>query len=330
MKKGKLVILAVLSTILLIVWFNCNPFAEKNSNDSSVNILDESDMVRASVTLYVTPSGTSSAGGTSFSDALSFSAALGKAAAGTTILMQSGTYNIAYTSGSKNTITFSKSGTSSEMIRVEGSGGQATVDFQFPSSSWVQDSYGFYVTGSYWYFKNITITRAGYQGAYVTGGYNTFDSCQFNSNRNTGLEINKGGNHTTVTNCQSNNNFDLKNNGEMADGFGPKQTMGAGNKFIGCTANGNSDDGYDCYDSPQVVTFENCYAYSNGSTDGNGQGFKLGGLSVQASHTLKNCISSNNKAHGYDANSNPGPIYLTNCTGSGNGDTLYSGNLVIQ
>jgi len=47
--------------------------------------------------------------------------------------------------------------------------GTPTIDFSFPTESWVQDSYGFYVTGNYWYFKGIDITRSGYQGAYVTG-----------------------------------------------------------------------------------------------------------------------------------------------------------------
>ncbi|MBN2544540.1 MAG: right-handed parallel beta-helix repeat-containing protein [Spirochaetes bacterium] len=324
MKKGKLVVVAVLSAILLIVWFNCNPFSERNSDTSVLNVLDGSDIARASATLYVTPTGSSSAGGTSFSDALSFSAALSKAAAGTTILCQAGTYRISYTSGSKNTITFSKSGTSSENIRVEGSGGQAVFDFQFPTSSWVQDSYGFYVTGSYWYFKNITITRAGYQGAYVTGGYNTFDGCQFNTNRNTGLEINKGGHHTKVINCSATDNFDLKNNGGMSDGFGPKQTMGAGNTLTNCTATSNGDDGFDLYDSPQTVIIDGCKAYSNGEADGNGEGFKLGGNYTQAVHYVSNCISSNNRHHGYTPNHNPGPIYIRNCTGSGNGGELFA------
>jgi len=332
MKKANMIILTVISVLALIVWFSCNPFnQDKISNNTSLNVFDETDAVKASTTLHVTPNGSSSAGGTSFSDAINLTTALSRVVAGDTILMQSGTYPIAYSSGNKNTITMSKSGSSGNTIRMEGSGGQAVIDFQFPTNAWVQDSYGLYVTGSYWYFKNITVTRAGYQGAYVTGGNNTFDTCRFNSNRNTGLEINKGGNNTLVLNCQSNNNFDLKNNGEMADGYGPKQTQGTGNRFIGCSATGNSDDGYDCFDSDKVVTFENCSALNSGSPAGNGQGFKLGGNNKVARHTLLNCTSSNNKVNGYDSNSNPGPIVLTNCGGSGNGHDLFHGDgLVIQ
>jgi len=298
---------------------------DKNES-AQINVLDANDVVRASAFIYAAPGGSSSNGGTSYSDALDAKTAIQKAAAGDTVLLQAGTYKIPFTSGSKNSIVCSKSGSSAAMINVQGDGGQATIDFQCPSGSYVQDSFGLSVTGSYYYFKNITITRAAYQGAYVTGGYNTFDTCNFNDNRCTGLEINKGGNHTTVTNCVANNNYDPKKTGTMADGFGPKQTQGAGNKFINCSATGNSDDGYDCYDSDQVVTFEGCKAYNSGSTEGNGQGFKLGGNNKVAKHTLKNCISSNNKDVGYHANSNPGPIYCTNCTGSGNGGGLTSGS----
>jgi len=150
----------------------------------------------------------------------------------------------------KNTITFSKSGSSGKPIYVVAANcGRAVFDFSFPTGSWVQDSYGFYVTGNYWYFKGIDITRSGYQGAYVTGQYNTFDNCTFHDNRNTGLEINEGGAYTTVKNCDSYRNYDPKKNGSMADGFGPKQTQGPGNKFIGCRSWENSDDSW-CPSSP--------------------------------------------------------------------------------
>lgn len=323
MKKKELTVFMILASIAILIWFGCNPFQTSDIGlQNNLNPLDSTDQVKATSAIYVTPTGKSTNGGTSFSDALDIKTALANASAGQTVYLQAGTYKIAYTAGAKNTITLSKAGTSSSPITIEGSGGQAIVDFQFPSGTYVQDSYGFYVTGSYYYFKNITITNAGYQGAYVTGSYNTFESCQFNNNRNTGLEINKGGNNTTVRNCIANNNFDPKKNGSMADGFGPKQTMGPGNKFYNCSADSNSDDGFDLYDSPQTVYIDGCQAYRSGKNDGNGVGFKLGGNYTKATHYVSNCVSSYNRDAGYHANNNPGPIYLTNCTGTGNGAGL--------
>jgi hypothetical protein len=280
--------------------------------------------------IYASPSGSLNNGGTSFSDALDIKTALERVSAGQTLLLQAGTYGISYSSGNRNTMFLTRSGSSSNLIRVEGYNGQAKLDFQCPEGDWVQDSWGFEVTGNYWYFKNIDITRAAYQGAYVMGSHNTFENCNSYDNRNTGLEINEGGAYTTVINCDAYNNYDPKKNGGMADGFAAKQEQGQGNKFIGCDAWGNSDDGYDNFDSPYKVIYENCTGNSNGTHDGNGNGFKLGGNDVTAHHELTNCVANNNRKHGFHANSNPGPIYLTNCSASGNGGNDFTGDFVIQ
>ncbi|MBN2544605.1 MAG: pectate lyase [Spirochaetes bacterium] len=47
MKKGKIIILSVLSIIILIVWFSCNPFNQQTSRSDSLNILDSSDFAKA-------------------------------------------------------------------------------------------------------------------------------------------------------------------------------------------------------------------------------------------------------------------------------------------
>jgi hypothetical protein len=307
-----------------------------SSSSKASSAAASSSTASATTVYYVTTSGSSTNGGTSFSDALNFTTALSKASAGCTIYLQSGTYTITYTSGSKNTLTFSKSGSSGKYITLESyNNSRAVIDFSFPENTYVQDSYGFYVTGSYWYFKGLDITRAGYQGAYVTGSYNTFDNCRFYENRNTGLEINKGGSYTTVKNCDSYKNYDPKKYGSMADGFGPKQTQGAGNKFISCRSWYNSDDGYDCYDSTETVTFENCWAFYNGvdiwsygSFAGNGNGFKLGGNYVVANNKCTNCIAFGQPGKGFDQNNNAGGITIYNCTSYKNGINYGLGNSV--
>ncbi len=126
---------------------------------------------------YVTPTGKSTNDGRSFATAMDFATARAMVAAGETVLLQAGTYPVAYQAGAKNGFVFSKSGQDGKPIRVVADGGQALFDFSFPDQEWVQDAYGFTVSGSYWYFKGISITRAGYQGAYVTGQHNTFEAC---------------------------------------------------------------------------------------------------------------------------------------------------------
>lgn len=293
----------------------------------------------ASKVYYVSPSGTSSGAGTSFSSPLSLSAALSKVTAGQMVLLYPGTYSISYTSGSKNTITLSKSGTSSKPIyMVASSCGKAVLDFQFPTGTYLQDSYGLYVTGSYWYFKGISVTRAGYQGAYVTGAHNTFENCAFYYNRNSGLEINKGGSYTTVINTDSYRNYDPKKHGSMADGFASKQTQGAGNYFYGCRAYQNSDDGFDTYDSTEVVTIDASWAFQNGidywsdsSFAGNGNGFKLGGNSQVERNVITRSVAFGNASKGFDQNSNTGGVTLYNNTAYKNkinfgfGQTVASG-----
>ena len=289
-------------------------------------------------TYYVSPNGLSSNNGDSFTTPMDLKTALSKVVAGDLVLCANGTYKISYIADQKNTILLSKSGSATKPITVmTENGDKATIDFSFPIGAWVQDSFGFEITGSYWYFKNIQITRAGYQGVYVKGGYNTFENCVFYENRNTGLEINKGGHHTTVVNCDAYRNYDPKKSGSMADGFGPKQTQGPGNKFIGCRAWENSDDGYDCFDSPEIVTFENCWAFRNGidvwnygGFSGNGNGFKVGGNDALANNRLTNCVAFGQPKKGFDQNNNTGGLTILNCTAYDNGDNYGLGGTLVS
>ncbi|MBN1184176.1 MAG: right-handed parallel beta-helix repeat-containing protein [Bacteroidales bacterium] len=287
-------------------------------------------------TYYVSPSGVATNNGASFDSAMDYSTALGLVVAGDSIVLQGGTYVVPYVAGQKNTIKFTQSGMEDSLIyMITLDSIQAVFNFSFYDTLWVQDSYGFSVTGSYWYFKGIDITHAGYQGAYVEGSYNTFVNCRFYRNQNTGLEINKGGSYTTVINCDAFQNFDPKKDGSMADGFGPKQTQGPGNKFIGCRAWENSDDGYDCFDSPEIVTFEYCWAFRNGINvfgvdvfAGNGNGFKVGGNYKVANNILTNCVAYGQPGKGFDQNNNAGGLTILNCTAYNNGYNYGLGNNV--
>lgn len=276
---------------------------------------------------HVAPDGRASASGESFDDALDVTSALARVVAGDVLLLEPGTYAIPYVANTKNTITLAKSGTRDAPITVAAAGcGRAAFDFQFPEQTWVQDSFGFLLKGDHWVFRGVDVTRAGYQGVYVTGKHNTFDNCRFFDNRNTGLEINKGGAYTTVRNCDAFRNYDPKKLGGMADGFAPKQTQGPGNRLIGCRAWENSDDGFDTFDSPEVVIIEDSWAFDNGvdvwkygKFEGNGNGFKIGGNEKLANNRVLRSIAFGNRVKGFDQNHNVGGITLQHCLGYANG-----------
>lgn len=301
--------------------------ATSSSNPYVTGCGTETSNLVASKVYYVTPTAGSGGAGSSFSALMSLTEALTKVSAGQMVLLQPGTYTVPYTAGAKNTITLSKSGSSGARIYlVAANCGKAVVDFSFPENTWVQDSYGFYLTGSYWYFKGIEITRAGYQGVYVTGAYNTFENCAFHNNRNSGLEINKGGSYTKVINSDAYRNYDPKKLGSMADGFASKQTQGAGNFFHGCRAWENSDDGFDTYDSPEAVVIENSWTFRNGvdvwgygGFAGNGNGFKLGGNAAVQRNRIVNSVSFGHPGKGFDQNNNAGGVTLFNNTSYQNG-----------
>lgn len=289
--------------------------------------------VRAA-TYWAAPTGKSANAGTAAAP-FDLVSGIKKLVAGDSLLLEKGTYAIPYAAGAKNSLVCAVKATQSAPIVVRCPTGRAVFDFGFPENTYVQDSYGIYLTGSWWTFERIDVTRAGYQGTYVTGDHNTFDNCRFHDNRNSGVEVNKGGSNTLLRNVDSYDNYDPKKAGSMADGFAIKQAMGPGNKLVGCRAWGNSDDAYDTYDSPEAVVLDSCWAATSGWYHGdpkdarsnstmNGNGFKVGGLSQVQRNILRHCVAFGNKARGFDQNSNTGGVTLINCTSFKNGTQNYS------
>ncbi len=138
-----------------------------------------------------------------------------------------------------------------------------------------------------------------------------------------------------MKNCDAYRNYDPKKSGSMADGFGPKQKQGPGNAFIGCRSWENGDDGYDAYDSPETVTFEDCWAFRNGVDvwnygwfAGNGNGFKLGGNAKVANHSVIHCVAFGQPNKGFDQNNNAGGVTVYNNTAYKNGINFGFGGSV--
>lgn len=216
-----------------------------------------------------------------------------------------------------STLQLLNSGTSSSKINFTG----GTLDGSGLSSGWVVKC-----NGSYWNITNMTIKNGPDAGlVFQAGGYNYVNNVTTTGNHDSGLQIYNSSHHNNVTNCKSNENYDTQNAGENADGFACKLSGGAGNKFSGCVANHNSDDGWDLYGQPYTVTITGCTATNHGyGSNGDGNGFKLGSSGQSVPHTVTNCTANNNKAWGYDGNGNTGHITTTGSGGSGNGKGLFT------
>jgi hypothetical protein len=242
--------------------------------------------------------------------------------AGDTIYVRGGTYNV------NSRIDISKSGDSLHYYHLwVYPGEQVNIDRSADSVSHTQ---GVRVSGNYWHIKGLNIYNAGDNGMYVSGSHNIIEWCSFYRNDDSGLQLDGGASMNNIINCDSYWNYDWQTNGGNADGFAPKLGVGTGNYFYGCRSWQNSDDGWDGFQATATTTIENCWAFSNGYREsglvgaGNGNGFKMGGNYTAHNHIVKNSLSFNNKANGFDQNHNMGSMTLLHCTGYGNDGNNYS------
>ena len=282
--------------------------------------------------IYVAPNGTESNPGT-INQPTTLEAAITRAVAGTTIYMRGGTYNYSATI----TVGRGNDGSSSARKNIFAYNGEKPV-LDFAGQEFGSSNRGLQIFGHYWHIRGLEVKNAGDNGIFIGGNYNIVENCTIHDNRDSGLQISRYSSscsksewpsYNLIKNCYSYNNFDT-DNGEDADGFAPKLTCGPGNVFEGCIAAYNVDDGWDLYAKKDtgaigVVTLRNCISHNNGKTtegkgssNGDKNGFKLGGSDVSVNHIVENCIAFNNINHGFTFNSNPGSITLVNCTSFNN------------
>lgn len=218
-----------------------------------------------------------------------------------------------------STLQLLNSGTSSSKINFNGQG--KTLDCSGISSGW-----GVKCNGSYWNICNMTIKNAPDCGlVFQSGGYNYVYYVKTLNNKDSGLQIYNSSHDNYIYKCESYYNYDSQNGGENADGYACKLSGGKNNKFEGCIAAYNSDDGWDLYGQPYSVYFVNCEAKYNGYTqsgsttaNGDGNGFKLGKSGQSVKHYLSGCNAHHNLACGYDGNGNTAQMSITNCSSSNN------------
>ncbi|HEY3319511.1 MAG TPA: pectate lyase [Planctomycetota bacterium] len=202
----------------------------------------------------------------------------------------------------------------------------------------------FYTNGSWIHIKGLEVI-----GVQVTilehtqsicfendGSHNIYERLSMHDGQAIGIYSLRGSDNLFL-NCDAYRNHDFiseDGKGGNTDGFGchpPKG--GTGNIFRGCRAWFNSDDGFDCINAHEAVTFENCWAFYNGLSPkreslGDGNGFKAGGYGKMPAeklpnpiprHTVRFCLAVGNKASGFYSNHHPGGSDWFNNTAFRNG-----------
>jgi len=297
--------------------------ALKNGTVTIKAVATDKNTVQASKTITISSFTTAPVYDYTVSNPTELLTALSKVKAGETIYLNGGNYVM------NAKITISVSGTAGKEIKILGQTDGSRAKLDFSSMAENSSNQGIVVTGSYIHIKGIDVYNAGDNGMQVRGNNNTIEFCTFSECSDTGLQIDNGAANNTILNCDS--YFNADSTLENADGFACKLSAGTGNKFIGCRAWQNLDDGWDGYLKEAnniTTTFTNCWAIKNGylkSGDaglGDGNGFKTGGSDLKDlkhNAVYKNCIAAGNKADGFDHNSNRGNVEIYNCSAYSNG-----------
>lgn len=295
--------------------------------------------------IVVAPNGSDSNPGT-LASPTTLTSAITKVAPGGTIYMRGGTYNYSSTI----TIQSDNKGSSGARKNIFAYNGEKPV-LDFSGQAFDSSNRGLQVFGSYWHVKGIRVTGAGDNGIYIGGNDNIIENVETDHNRDTGLQISRSSSslsdmadwpsNNLILNSYSHDNYD-PDNGEDADGFAAKLTVGPGNVFDGCIAAYNIDDGWDLFAKADTgpiapVTIRNSIAHHNGqlsdgSTTGSadGNGFKLGGDQIAVNHIVENSIAFLNRKHGFTYNSNPGSITMKNNTSWKNGQAGTGSNFAFD
>jgi hypothetical protein len=257
---------------------------------------------------------------------------------GDTVFLRGGVYDY------NETILLDKTGSDVERICLFAYANEIPVLDFYRIGGTRGNARGFKVTGNYYYMKGLEICYAPDNGIKVEGSHNIFELLRLHHNGDSGIQIGLGSNDpdgpdivcfNLVKNCDSWRNLDWGTSYENADGFACKLSPGPGNRFVGCRAWQNADDGWDFYMTHYPIYIDSCWTYGNGNVEiinideewksrypdapgnwqGDGNGFKLGGDGWPAKHQVSNCIAFDGYATGagFSENNNADSLFLYNC-----------------
>ncbi|MEN9909523.1 MAG: hypothetical protein RLZZ540_2672 [Bacteroidota bacterium] len=296
--------------------------ALKNGTVTVTATATDKSTVKATKTITISSFATAPTYTYTVSNATELVVALSKVKAGETVFLNGGTYVM------NTRISLTASGTSGNEITILGQTDGTRAKLDFSSMGEGSSNQGIVVTGNYIRIKAIDVYKAGDNGMEVKGSNNTIEFCSFSECSDSGLQLDNGASNNTILNCDS--YFNADSTLENADGFACKLNVGTGNKFIGCRAWQNLDDGWDGYlrgADDVTTTYTNCWAIKNGylknntTGAGDGNGFKTGGSDdklLKHNAVYKNCIAAGNIADGFDHNSNRGNVTIYNCSAYSN------------
>lgn len=299
---------------------------------------------------YVSPDGDDKNDGSIEHPFASIQRAQDSVSPGDTVFIRGGTYSIAQSQIAKqeriwaHVIRLDKSGAEGKRINYWAyKDEQPVFDFSAvkPRGKRV---HAFSVSGSWLHFRGIEVIRVQVTIPTHTqsicfandGSHNIYERLSMHDGMAIGIYSVRGRDNLFL-NCDAFNNYDSfseNGRGGNTDGFGCHPTKGGtGNVFRGCRAWFNSDDGFDCINASEAVTFENCWAFNNGySTDfkslADGNGFKAGGYGSKRAdqlpspiprHVVKDCLAVRNKSSGFYANHHVGGCNWLNNSAYRNG-----------
>jgi hypothetical protein len=275
-------------------------------------------------TLYVAPNGSAGNPGTQASPT-TLASAITRITAGGTITVRGGTYNLSSTV----TIAVGNNGASGAPKRIVAYPGETPV-LSFAAQSEDPANRGLAVNGNYWYVSGLIVERAGDNGIFIGGSNNTVERVITRFNRDSGLQISRAASDTPKAQWPANNlilssesHDNADSDGEDADGFAAKLTIGTGNVFRYTVSHHNIDDGWDLYTKSDTgaigpVTIQDSLSYNNGTlsngtvnTNGDRNGYKLGGENIGVNHVVQRSIAYRNGKHGFTYNSNPGAMTIS-------------------
>lgn len=284
---------------------------------------------------YIAPGGSNAGSGAIDSPWGTFDFAIDNIDPGDTLFVRGGTYSL----NSRIQIRGNEGGAANNPINIWSYPGETPIlDFAGMSNSlWGSSSgRGIQIDGGadYLHIKGLTIQNARDNGIWSGANYGTFEQTVTRWNGDSGLQLSGFASHNLVLNADSYENYDPSSNGENADGFAIKfSDLGPGNVVRGARAWGNSDDGWDMWESTTGgVLVEDSWAYDNGKLiqrffevdaledgdlnadnfNGDGNGFKLG--QDGGPHVLNRVVVWENEVRGIDVNGNGFGVQVNNST----------------
>ncbi|MEU5656975.1 right-handed parallel beta-helix repeat-containing protein [Streptomyces sp. NPDC047737] len=287
--------------------------------------------------LYVAPNGTEDAAGTE-SAPTTLASAISRVASGGTIYLRGGSYAHSETV----TVPPGHDGSASARTTLAAYPGETPV-LNFSAMSEDPANRGLALNADYWHVDGIVVEHAGDNGIFVGGSNNVIEHVVTRFNHDSGLQISRIASdtpddewpsHNLVLSSESHDNAD--SDGEDADGFASKLTSGPGNVFRYTVSHNNIDDGWDLYTKSETgpigpVTIEDSLAYDNGTlsdgtvnSDGDRNGYKLGGDGIEVDHVVRRNIAYDNGKHGFTYNSNPGSMTVSDNVSIDNAERNFS------